>query len=81
MNEGNKKTNLIKDILKNDFDMIVSNKWINIYLHLYSKCTPLAKRKVVESLDLILDDPKLFVHFIYGVHAGSVNRKYKYGQK
>lgn len=71
------KQDEVKDILKKEYNILVSNKWFDKYLYFYSKCIqPLKKITMSDALDYILDNPDTFAYFIFGHRCEYVNNKF-----
>ena len=77
MSELTKKQKEVKELIINEYDIVVSTKWFNKYVYYYSKCTPLKNITTYEALDRIINDPSSFVFFIYGMRAEFVNKRMK----
>jgi len=77
MSELRKKQKEVKELIINEYSIVVSQKWFNKYVYHYAKCTPLENITMYEALDRIINDPSSFVFFIYGMRAEFVNKKMK----
>ena len=77
MSKLTKKQKEVKELIINEYDIVVSTKWFNKYVYYYAKCTPLENITMVEALERIKKDPSSFVFFIYGMRAEFVNKRMK----
>ena len=77
MNELTKKQKEVKKMIKDDYGVIVNNKWFNKYLWMYSKHTPLGKITMNQAIDIILENPCSFAYFIFWSRAEYVSNKRK----
>lgn len=77
MSELTKKQNEVIDLIRNEYNIVVSKKWFNKYLYHYAKCTPLENITMVEALERIKKDPSSFCFFVYGMRAEFVNKRMK----
>lgn len=75
MNELKKKQKQIQQMIRDDYRVVVSNRWLHKYLYLFAKCTPLEKITMADAVDIVLERPDLFAYFIYGQRAEYVNNK------
>ena len=75
MNELHKKQKEVKRIIKEDYSIIVSNKWFYRYIWLYAKRTPIVQITMSEAIDEILENPDRLAYFIYGQRAEYVDSR------
>ena len=64
----------IKQILKEDFKIILTKSKFDEYLYLFSKFNPLKKTTTADAVFDIAENPNQFAYFIFGTRAKEENR-------
>lgn len=67
----------IKDILRQRYGLIISNKQFDNYLYIFARNNHFYSMTIKEAMIVILDYPDCFAYMIIGLRAKEEYREYK----